>query len=56
LAQLKATNVVPAPDKDLTPQEAFARFGSAEWDSIRGRYREDSEAPARAGAGRGSSK
>jgi 2-methylisocitrate lyase-like PEP mutase family enzyme len=40
LAELKATNIVPAPIKDLSPQEAFARFGAAEWDSVRQRYRE----------------
>lgn len=32
--------VFPAPPKDLTPHEAFARFGAAEWDSLRERYRE----------------
>ncbi len=30
----------PAPPKDLSPHEAFARFGAAEWDSLRERYRE----------------
>jgi len=39
LAELKTTNVVPAPPKDLSPQEAFARFGADEWDSVRERYR-----------------
>ena len=39
LAALKATNVVPAPSKDLTPQEAFQRFGADQWDALRGRYR-----------------
>jgi 2-methylisocitrate lyase-like PEP mutase family enzyme len=40
LAQLKTTNIVPAPPKDLSPQEAFQRFGADEWDSVRERYRE----------------
>jgi 2-methylisocitrate lyase-like PEP mutase family enzyme len=39
LAELKATNVVPAPSKDLSPQEAFQRMGAEEWDSLRDRYR-----------------
>lgn len=39
LATLKATNIVPAPPKDLSPQEAFQRFGADEWDSVRERYR-----------------
>jgi 2-methylisocitrate lyase-like PEP mutase family enzyme len=40
LAELKATNVVPTPPKDLTPKESFQRFGADEWDSVRQRYRE----------------
>jgi 2-methylisocitrate lyase-like PEP mutase family enzyme len=44
LGQLKATNAVPAPPKDLSPQEAFQRFGADEWDSIRRRYREGAKA------------
>jgi len=55
LFQLKATGVVPAPDKDLSPQEAFARLGAEEWDSIRERYRGEAgeTTPALAGTGRG---
>jgi 2-methylisocitrate lyase-like PEP mutase family enzyme len=34
------TGVFPAPPKDLSPHEAFARFGADEWDSLRERYRE----------------
>jgi 2-methylisocitrate lyase-like PEP mutase family enzyme len=45
LAQLK-TGAFPAPPKDLSPHEAFARFGAAEWDSVRERYR-DAPAPRR---------
>jgi 2-methylisocitrate lyase-like PEP mutase family enzyme len=39
LATLK-TGVFPAPPKDLSPHEAFARFGADEWDVLRERYRE----------------
>lgn len=46
LAELKKGNF-PAPPKDLTPQEAFARFGAAEWDSLRDRYRGDTDASPR---------
>ena len=40
LAELKTTNVVPAPSRDLSPQEAFARFGAEDWDAVRRRYRD----------------
>lgn len=55
LAQLK-TGVFPAPPKDLSPQEAFARFGAAQWDALRERYRAAPTAAAErkvAQAGRG---
>jgi 2-methylisocitrate lyase-like PEP mutase family enzyme len=55
LSALK-TGVFPAPPKDLSPQEAFARFGAAEWDALRERYRAVSTAAADrkvAQAGRG---
>jgi len=45
LAQVK-TGVFPAPPKDLSPHEAFARFGADEWDSLRERYREQPAALA----------
>jgi len=45
LSELK-TGVFPAPPKDLSPQEAFARFGAQEWDSLRERYREAPKADA----------
>jgi 2-methylisocitrate lyase-like PEP mutase family enzyme len=32
--------VFPAPPKDLSPHEAFQRFGSDEWDELRVRYRD----------------
>lgn len=32
--------VFPAPPKDLSPHEAFRRFGSDEWDDLRERYRD----------------
>jgi 2-methylisocitrate lyase-like PEP mutase family enzyme len=43
LAELK-TGVFPAPPKDLSPHEAFARFGAAEWDDLRERYRGGTDA------------
>lgn len=39
LAEVKKGNF-PAPPKDLSPHEAFARFRAAEWDDLRERYRE----------------
>lgn len=38
LAQLRS-GVFPVPPKDLSPHEAFQRFGADEWDSLRDRYR-----------------
>jgi 2-methylisocitrate lyase-like PEP mutase family enzyme len=38
LAEVKKGHF-PAPPKDLSPHEAFARFGAAEWDDLRERYR-----------------
>ncbi len=38
----------PAPPKDLSPHEAFQRFGSDEWDEVRVRYREDEKASTKA--------
>jgi 2-methylisocitrate lyase-like PEP mutase family enzyme len=43
LAELKTTNVVPAPSRDLSPQEAFARFGADQWDAVRERYRDSAK-------------
>jgi 2-methylisocitrate lyase-like PEP mutase family enzyme len=39
LAEVKK-GIFPAPPKDLSPHEAFQRFGSDEWDDLRERYRE----------------
>jgi 2-methylisocitrate lyase-like PEP mutase family enzyme len=39
LAQVKA-GAFPAPPKDLSPLEAFRRFGADDWDALRERYRE----------------
>ena len=39
LAELK-TGVFPTPPKDLSPHEAFQRFGADEWDALRERYRD----------------
>ena len=38
----------PAPPKDLSPHEAFQRFGSDEWDELRVRYRDGAKASAKA--------
>ncbi len=38
----------PAPPKDLSPHEAFQRFGSDEWDELRVRYRDGAQASAKA--------
>jgi 2-methylisocitrate lyase-like PEP mutase family enzyme len=39
LAEVKK-GYFPAPPKDLSPHEAFARFGAEDWDAMRERYRE----------------
>lgn len=38
LSELKATNVFPAPPGDISPHDAFRRFGADEWDELRGRF------------------
>jgi 2-methylisocitrate lyase-like PEP mutase family enzyme len=43
LAEVKKGHF-PAPPKDLSPHEAFARFGAEEWDAMRERYREPAAA------------
>jgi 2-methylisocitrate lyase-like PEP mutase family enzyme len=47
LTELK-TGAFPTPPKDLSPDEAFARFRADEWDSLRDRYRDVSKAVAAA--------
>jgi 2-methylisocitrate lyase-like PEP mutase family enzyme len=47
LTELK-TGAFPTPPKDLSPDEAFARFRADEWDSVRDRYRDVSKAVAAA--------
>jgi 2-methylisocitrate lyase-like PEP mutase family enzyme len=39
LAALK-TGTIPTPTGDMTPAEAFGKFGAAEWDAIRTRFRD----------------
>lgn len=39
LSELKRTGVHPKPPGDLSPRDAFARVGAAEWDARRTRYR-----------------
>jgi 2-methylisocitrate lyase-like PEP mutase family enzyme len=50
LAELK-TGAFPKPPKDLSPHEAFARFGADEWDALRARYRESGRVRIKAVAG-----
>lgn len=38
LGELKRTNVFPKPIGDMSPHEAFRRFGSDEWDALRDKY------------------
>lgn len=38
LAELKETNVFPSPPGDMSPHDAFRRFGADEWDSLRNKY------------------
>jgi 2-methylisocitrate lyase-like PEP mutase family enzyme len=47
LAEVKKGNF-PAPPKDLSPHEAFARFGAAKWDDLRERYRGGADALSKA--------
>jgi 2-methylisocitrate lyase-like PEP mutase family enzyme len=41
LAELKATQVHPAPRGDMTVRDAFNRVGAAEWDVLRTRFRDN---------------
>jgi 2-methylisocitrate lyase-like PEP mutase family enzyme len=45
LAEVKR-GVFPTPPKDLPLHEAFARFGAADWDALRERYREQPKVAA----------
>ena len=38
LGELKETNVFPKPMADMSPHEAFQRFGADEWDELRTKY------------------
>ncbi len=38
LGELKETNVFPAPHGDMSPHDAFRRFGADEWDELRDKY------------------
>ncbi len=38
LSELKETNVFPSPPGDMSPHDAFRRFGSEEWDARREKY------------------
>ncbi|MDH3580161.1 MAG: isocitrate lyase/PEP mutase family protein [Hyphomicrobiales bacterium] len=41
LTELKDTNVFPSPPGDMSPHDAFRRFGSDKWDALRDKYRHD---------------
>lgn len=45
LGELKQTRRFPTPPGDLSPHEAFRRFGADEWDALRDKYGRRSEAP-----------
>ena len=47
LAEVKKGHF-PAPPKDLSPHEAFQRFGADEWDELRVRYRDGAKASTKA--------
>jgi 2-methylisocitrate lyase-like PEP mutase family enzyme len=38
LKELKETNVMPVPVGNMSPHEAFRRFGADEWDELRHKY------------------
>ncbi len=38
LTELKETNAFPSPPGDMSPHEAFRRFGADEWDALRGKF------------------
>jgi 2-methylisocitrate lyase-like PEP mutase family enzyme len=48
LTELK-TGIFPTPPRELSLKEAFARFRAREWDSLRDRYRDVSNAVAKTG-------
>jgi hypothetical protein len=48
LTELK-TGIFPTPPRDLSLKEAFSRFRAREWDSLRDRYRDVSNAVAKTG-------
>ncbi len=47
LREIKRDAPLPTPIGDYSPKEGFAKFGSAEWDALRTRFRGPSEAQAR---------
>lgn len=40
LSELKETNAFPSPPGDMSPHDAFRRFGADEWDALRDKYGE----------------
>lgn len=43
LSQIKKDKPLPTPIGNYSPKEGFAKFGSAEWDALRTRFRDDLE-------------
>jgi 2-methylisocitrate lyase-like PEP mutase family enzyme len=48
LTELKETNVFPSPPGDMSPHDAFRRFGADEWDELRDKYNTPAAAKAAA--------
>ena len=45
LEELKETNEMPVPIGNMSPHDAFRRFGADEWDALRDKYNQRSQAP-----------
>jgi len=45
LSHVKQTNALPAPTGELSPLDAFRRFGADEWDELRVKYNKPASAP-----------
>ncbi|MHA1166047.1 MAG: isocitrate lyase/PEP mutase family protein, partial [Alphaproteobacteria bacterium] len=48
LTELKETNAFPSPPGDMSPHDAFRRFGADEWDERRDKYNEPAASKAAA--------
>lgn len=45
LEELKETNEMPVPIGNMSPHDAFRRFGADEWDALRDKYNQRGQAP-----------